>query len=365
MRRRIKKRHIVLTAINIVLLILFAILSAVSASVKAGMQSQQAADRWGTGSDIPFAQISCFISTDAAFKEDRIMQLRTSLDDALKGVSITANPGAKLWIDTYSTEIRLTAQTDRGNVTASVTAAGGHFFLIHPLRYIFGYAFSPDDIMQDRVILDTDAAWQLFGSFDITGRKLNIGGKNCVVAGVAERESDIVPGSLFDLAYGGKPRIYISYSLLESISPGTPITCYEAVMPNPISSFAAETITNKIGIDASDMMIIENSTRYDFFPLTETIGHLATRSMRSTRIIYPYWENIAGVIEDKLAMMLLVQLICAVTVGTSIFIFAVKFIIDHPVKRETISDYKDKLSGFFSNLNKKTKNKNRRPGRKS
>ncbi|MHB1151786.1 MAG: ABC transporter permease [Eubacteriales bacterium] len=358
-RNRIKKRHIVLLIITAFLLLLFLVLGAVSASIAAGMLSQEAADRWGAGSIINYAQISCFISVDAAFTESRISQLRTSVDSALKEASITAeNPLTKLWIDTYSTETRLSAQTNRGSITASVTAVGGYFFIMHPMKYLYGYAFSPDDIMQDRVILDTDAAWQLFGSFDIAGRTLNISGKDCIVAGVTERKSDDVSDKLLNHAYGDKPRIYISYNLLESINPGTPLSCYEAVLPSPISGFALEIIQKKIGIDVSDIEIIDNSTRYDFFSLTDTIKKLPVRSMRTNRIIYPYWENIAGVTEDYLALILLIRIICASVLGTSAFITAVKFLITHPVKREMLNDLKDNIIKFISN---RLKNKKSNP----
>lgn len=348
-RNRIKKRHIVLLIIIAFQLLLFLVLGAVSASITDGMLSQDAADRWGAGSIINYAQISSFISVDASFTESRLQQLRASVDSALKEASVTSdNPMTKLWIDAYSTETRLSAQTSRGKIDASVTAVGGYFFNMHPMKYLYGYAFSPDDIMQDRVVLDTDAAWQLFGSFDIAGRTLNVSGKECIVAGVTERKSDDVSDKLFNLAYGDKPRIYISYSLLDNIMPDTPLSCYEAVIPSPISGFAFDLIKNKIGIDASDIEIIENSVRYDFFPLTDTIKGLTVRSMRSNRIIYPYWENIAGVTEDYLAVILLIRIICAVTIGSAIFINTVKFIIQHPIKREMITDMKDNLSLFIS-----------------
>jgi hypothetical protein len=350
-RTRIKKRHIAASITASILLLLFLILSAVSSSMAAGMESQAAADRWGAGSDIKYAQISCFISVDAAFTQSRIPQLRASLDAALKEASVDTDKTiktAKLWIDAYSTETRLSAQTDHGSVDASVTAVGGYFFTLHPMKYISGYAFSPDDIMQDRVVLDADAAWQLFGSFDIAGRTLTMSGKDCIVAGVIERKNDNVSDKLIGLAYGDKPRIYISYDLLEKINPGTPLSCYEAVLPSPISGFAFDLITDKISVDEADIKIIENSARYGFFALTDTIKTLTVRSMRTSRIIYPYWENVAGVIEDYLAFMLLIRIICAVILGSAVFIIIIRFLITHPLKREKLSDIINSFSGFVS-----------------
>lgn len=362
-RNRIKKRIVAAAAVSAVLLLVFIILGAVSAAMASAMISQKAADIWGADSEIKYAQISCFISVDASYTAERIPQLRASVDAALKEASVSDNTAADArtgrWIDAYSTETRLSARTDRGSADASVTAVGGYFFTLHPMKYISGYAFSPDDIMRDRVVLDTDAAWQLFGSFDIAGQPLTVSGRQCVVAGVVERKNDNVSDGLFDLAYGEKPRIYISYELLDTINPETPVSCYEAVLPSPISGFALDIITENIGVDSADIKIIENSGRYGFFALAETIKRLPVRSMRTNRIIYPYWENIAVVVEDKLALMLLIRIICAVLLLSAAFILILRFIITHPLNKEKLSDYYDLVSGFISRrIPKRKKNKN-------
>lgn len=353
----VKMRHIVPAVIAAFLILLFLILGMAASAIASGMVSQNAAERWGEGSNKNYAQISCFLSVDAAFKAGDIPRFRISVDSALKEASVTAdNPSAKLWIDAYSTEAKFSAKTDRGSIDASVTAVGGDFFTIHPMKYLYGYAFSPDDIMRDRVVLDTDAAWQLFGSFDIVGRAMTVSGKNCIVAGVAERKNDEVPEKLFSLAYGDKPRIFISYDLLESIRPDTPVSCYEAVLPAPVSGFGIDLVKSKIGIDSPDAEIIENSARYDFLPLTGTIRNLPVRSMRSSRIIYPYWENTAGVIEDYLALILLVRILCAAAVGLAVFVFSVKFMTGHRVKREKLIEMKDGISAFIMKTIKKINN---------
>ncbi len=349
-------RAIIPAAVTVFLMLLFFILGMAASSMASGMVSQNAAERWGEGGDKNYAQISCFLSVDAAFTAGDIPRFRISVDSALKEASVTAdNPLSKLWIDAYSTEAKFSAKTDRGSIDASVTAVGGDFFTIHPMKYLYGYAFSPDDIMRDRVVLDTDAAWQLFGSFDIVGRTLTVSGVNCIVAGVAERKNDEVPEKIFSLAYGDKPRIFISYDLLESIRPDTPVSCYEAVLPAPVSGFAFDLIKSKIGVDSPDAEIIENSARYDFLPLTGTIRNLPVRSMRSSRIVYPYWENTAGVIEDYLALILFVRILCVAAVGLAVFVLSVKFMTGHRVKRENLIEMKDSLFAFILKTLKKMK----------
>ena len=47
-----------------------------------------------------------------------------------------------------------------------------------------GYYFSDDDLMQDRVLLDDQTAWRLFGSPNVVGMPVMIGGTPHYIAGV-------------------------------------------------------------------------------------------------------------------------------------------------------------------------------------
>lgn len=60
---------------------------------------------------------------------------------------------------------------------------GGNFFDFHPIRLLSGNYISPDDLMKDRVLLDEDTAWLLFGGTQLEGLSFKIDGVPFVVAG--------------------------------------------------------------------------------------------------------------------------------------------------------------------------------------
>jgi len=137
-----------------------------------------------------------------------------------------------------------------GRVTEEVNAigAGGDFFLFHPLKLVNGSFFSGSDLMQDKIIVDEDVAWQLFGSNDIVGQQVTIEGVPYLISGVIERES----GRLNDFAGNGSSIVYVSYETLHKnlMAKGqiANINHYEVVMPNPVKDFAFGIVKEKIGI---------------------------------------------------------------------------------------------------------------------
>ena len=85
--------------------------------------------------------------------------------------------------------------------------------------------------MLDRVVLDETLAWQLFGGFDVAGLTVTISGKPFQVAGVVRRESDFATKE----AYQDGASMFLSYSAMKSLDENSTITCYEIVMPDPIT----------------------------------------------------------------------------------------------------------------------------------
>lgn len=88
----------------------------------------------------------------------------------LQEASITEtseNPSARLWVDAYSADGKITLVNGKNTLDANAIGIGGDFFMFHPLKPITGSYFSGNDLMQDYCIIDQDAAWQLFGSNDV------------------------------------------------------------------------------------------------------------------------------------------------------------------------------------------------------
>lgn len=299
-------RNIVLWISGIVSFLVFLVLYGIAALLSGSQTSQQMAERWSERKDV--AQISCFFSPNAAMSPDRIESFRHSLDSALQEASIvqdSPNANARLWADAYSADGQITVSGERARVTADAIGIGGDFFLFHPLQLLSGSYFSESDLNQDYCILDEDAAWQLFGSNNVAGQIVTIGGVPHMVAGVVHRED----GRLEEAAGLDSTVIYVSYNTLDTFGSNNGINHYEIVMPNPVSEYAFSYVKENIGVAEKELEVVENTTRYDFLERLQVIADFGTRSMNGKAIIYPYWENIARGYEDIIAAVTLFALL--------------------------------------------------------
>lgn len=299
---------------------IFLILLLVSNHLAGKQDSQQMAARWSEKKDV--AQISCFFSANAKVSEDSILEFEHSLNASLQEASIaleSENEGARLWVDAYSADGQISISNDRANISADAIGIGGDFFLFHPLQLLSGSYFSGNDINQDYCIIDEDAAWQLFGSNDVAGMMVYIGGIPHIVTGVVHRPE----GRLEEAAGLSDTLVYVSYKTLSELGSSNGINHYEIVMPNPVSNFAENLVREKLGNNEKEVEILENSTRYSLVNRLKVLVAFGTRSMNGKAIIYPYWENIARGYEDVIALLtffMLLFLLYPVVLGLVVFI---------------------------------------------
>ncbi len=293
-------KKILLSISGAVSFIIFLVLMAVANHMAGSRQEQQMAARWSEKEDV--AQISCFFAPDAQVTEDTLKAFTYSLDSALQEASITLeseNPSARLWVDAYSADGRITLSSDTGTLEADAIGIGGDFFLFHPLKLLSGSYFSGNDLMQDYCVIDEDAAWQLFGSNDVAGMTVYIEKIPHIVTGVVERPA----GRLEEAAGLDATVVYVSYQTLSELGVNNGINHYEIIMPNPVTHFALQKVKDNIGVEEKRMEVIENTTRYSLLSRLQVIGEFGTRSMNGKAIIYPYWENVARGYEDIIAVL--------------------------------------------------------------
>lgn len=296
---RFTKKQLWLSTIMFVSLLLFIVLQIISVCMINSLKTQQMASRWDNQGHS--TQVTCFISENTQVTPKQLVNLEHFVDAALKDISITAeNENARLWSDAYSARGEITVESSKTSVTGKAIGVGGDFFLFHPLDLQNGSYFSDNDLMQDYIILDEDAAWQLFGSNDIEGMQVMIKGVPHIVKGVIKRDS----GRMNEKAGNGKITFYLSYESLMKYGTSKGINAYEIVMPNPISGFALKTIKEKIGIEEGNIELVENTKRYSLPALLKVISDFGIRPMNEKAIVYPYWENVARGYEDILAMIL-------------------------------------------------------------
>lgn len=306
MRKSFSLKYIILAISCVVSLVLFGVLVLISQLLIDKQETQQAASRWSAQDDA--AQVSCFFSVNANVTQDTLEEFSHSVDSALEEASIVSqspNGNARLWADAYSASGKITLNSNIASVTVDAIGIGGDFFLFHPVRLVNGSYFSGNDLMQDYCVLDELTAWKLFGSNDIAGQVIEINGVAHVVTGVVEHEA----GKLYETAGLDEALIYVSYDTLSKYGSCNGINHYEIVMPNPVSGYALNYVTEHIGVSENDVDIVENSSRYSVLNRIKQIGEFATRSMNGKAIIYPYWENMARAYEDILATMMFFTLL--------------------------------------------------------
>ncbi len=318
--QRLSARQIVLGLTGLGALLLGILLCIISNSLAGGLLEQQMASRWSEEKDV--SQISCFFSREAGITENEIVSFERNLDSALVAASITndsTNPGARLWADAYSATGKVTIESNRATVSVNAIGIGGDFFLFHPLKLLYGSYFSGNDLMQDYIVIDEDAAWQLFGSNDVAGQMVTISGIPHMIAGVVERED-----SNMAKAAGLTSSIaYVSYATLSNYGTNYGLNTYEIVMPNPVSGYAKQYVSENIGVTENEIEIVENTTRFDFLSRLKVIAAFGTRSMSSKPIIYPYWENIARGYEDILGLILVFVLLLFIYPTVLVCVFVI------------------------------------------
>lgn len=298
-------RQIILSGVFVLSLILLLILTLWSNQMVEGLIDQQAASRWDA--EGKSAQVSCFLSERTELDEMMIVgfekQLEQHLKEVLSAEEYSEENGKRLIADAYSSQGRITVVSEKSTLEASAIGVGGDFFLFHPLTLVSGGYFSGDDLMKDYIILDEEAAWQLFGSSDIAGQSVMIGGVPHYVSGVIKRQT----GRFAEKAGLDKTIVYLSNESLLAYGEGGGINTYEVLAPNPVKHFVYTDVKEKLGVDENSMIVVENSSRYSIESLIPVIQDFGTRSMQDSGVKFPYWENIGRGAEDVKALVLLWQ----------------------------------------------------------
>ena len=278
-----------------------------------------AADWFRGQSEDRFAQLACYLPVDGGKDEEAIYAFRQSLDAKLVEQALEAPEGGSLYIDAYCGMANVTvASNSSGNTSVKAVGVGGDFFYFHPYLLRSGAYIKGGDLMDDLVVLDEEMAWKLFGGVDLAGMPLTINGQPFVVSGVIAREDDFASAR----AYTGDGGVFMSYSAMQRLLESASITCYEIVMPDPITNYAKGIMEDAFPIGSGD--IVENSSRYTLGRMWEVIRSFGERSMRTNGVIYPYWENAARLTEDYAALLLVLAVLLALCPALFILTLAIR-----------------------------------------
>jgi ABC-type antimicrobial peptide transport system permease subunit len=323
------------------------VLHFISSHIAGQVPDQKSCLTWG-GSD--YAQVSCYTSRLEGFTTDEILKFEYTLNESLKDAVDTSGMTKKQvkqakksqtdetqeskWTDGYSGKGTLTVMNGDTSVKGTAYGVGNDFFLIHPLQLLSGGYIDSDNVMKDYILLDEEAAWQLFGSSDVEGMSVTINGDLFIVAGVYRR-----PDAYFNNNSGnGEITYYVSYEALQKYDETAAITAYEVMMINPVEHYAYDYIskyfqpqsteTAATGSNDGDsdstsssgaatrnqLKIIENSDRYSISEKWKLLKNFGLNSMDTDEIVYPYWENVAMAYGSVISGMFFLQILCVIPI---------------------------------------------------
>ncbi len=327
-RRRARKplswKKALLLILNAALAVLAIVFAAKLHHVETLLITQSAAQVWQGASDMRFAQVSAFTPAGSEVTEDELEVFHRTLETKLTDASLETPENGSLYQAAWSTAPQdISVCTASTSYTAKTIGVGGDFFLFHPLPLRSGSYISERDFTFDRVILDEELSWALFGSYDVAGQTVWIGDEPYVVAGVVAREKD----EASEKAYKDGAGMFLSYAALRHITGGEErldpgVRAYELVLAEPITGFALSTLQENFpGGEAC--VYLQNTNRYSLKNLFTVAASFGARSMNTTGVIFPYWENAARYTEDFAALYLVLTVLCALCPVTCAVIFTV------------------------------------------
>ncbi len=271
-----------------------------------------------------YAQISCYSSKEDAFTPEELLKFEYDLNKKIKDQKNSkSKEDQKLWTDAYFGKSRISVSKGSVSVEGIAYGVSGDFFQFHPLQLISGAYPDKSNVMKDYILLDEEAAWQLFGSDEVEGLKVKIGEDSYVVSGVYRK-----PSGRFQTAAGnGEITYYLPYESLQKYDETLKITGYELMVVNPVEHFGYDFVKNYFqpqdpfqndtvenGSNSSKdtgsstdspkssvseqnphrtLEIVENSDRYRIGNLWEHLVSFGTNTMDKDQILYPYWEKVA------------------------------------------------------------------------
>ena len=295
-------------------------------------------------------------STEEGLNIEKVKSLHEALDiterstvgDSSKGQgkgSVIVNP----WKDCYSTTATYAAKgminkEETGSLdSCEIVGVGGDYASIHPFIYESGGFLQQDEPGRLSIVLNTQMAWNLFRSYQVLGAFVEINGTIYSVVGVVNDGTD----ELSETVGATKPRAYIQFSQLASLANGgflptnsmetnsavkeedLAITCYEALMMDPINNIAfndlkkALTDTVSYSEDTSKLVLINNTDRFNVISLFKKYFPLKKSYVGGDGISVPYYERSARLAEQYVvfwAEALVVGIFFVIVGGCNIYV---------------------------------------------
>lgn len=362
---RVKKRllYAVIAGLNAVSLAAALALTIAGSSIARTQSYNRAAQKWDR--DGESSQISCYFSDDAGFTTDGVYALRAHLNKTLQDAVSRPDGKTPEIPDAYSTPIGsdLITGDNTGKGEAELTAVGGEFFLFRDFRLLSGAYFSDRDLMQDGAVIERSLAWTLYGSANVAGQNIYIGGVQFYIAAVIDDPTDKYQKRTINEL----PRVYVSYKGAEQLpsvryssqeqgyggytggdAPAQlrKVSCYECIMYDPVENFAYSTVNKYLkDMYKGKYKAVNNTKRFTSSAMVKAYKKRSDYAVRKDTITYPYWENASRIAEFKISPLYYIRRLCFVIPAlTSVWLLWVLFRLAKKGGKALISTISDKYT---------------------
>ncbi len=278
-----KKRYI----ISAILLVLSLVLTFVFFSLKASFCDTRAK---AFGKD--YARIALYYENASLLDFEGLNALRVGVDKAL---SESFSSDTRLWYDGFVSfgDATVDKRDVIGTFEAKKMVAGGDFFTLYDFEFLSGTPFRSDDNYSDRVVIDEETSFRLYGSVNSVGMPCVIDGREFYVAGVFKCEDS----RAWELQFGTSPVVIVP-DKTEDLNLWS---VYEIVMPNPVDDYALKIVEELAG---EGSVAVDVSSRYSLSNLFENLKAFPSRSYVTSPVAFPWFENTARGHEDTLSLLL-------------------------------------------------------------
>jgi hypothetical protein len=171
----------------------------------------------------------------------------------------------------------------------------------------------------------------LFGSGNVEGLvvTINVDGeaREFRVAGVVELERDSASTRAFEAQFGTTQAcVFIPYIAYDPEGSKLTYTTYECVTREPFGGFLYNVFNGTQSAPRPGVLsgaeIVQNSGRFEVSKTYENLKTFAERTLRHSEVVYPYWENAAILVENRLVAPLVIGAICLLApILTLVFLF--------------------------------------------
>ena len=309
------KRNIAAAVLDIILGAAWGAVLIYAGLLKKEVSMQTAAELWESGGSIPYSVASLYYSEDSAKDIDGIYSLKASISKKMKEESINAEneEGGRNYIDCWYGESRITVSSEKTTETAEVFYVGGDYFRIHIPQIVSGGLIYPEDISTDRIVLDENASWLLFGSRDTEGMTVEAGGKEYVVAGViaAPNKKGAMKRAYDEMK---SACVYLPYQAADTNGEAASFTGYDILMPDKVLGYAKNIISSAAGINEKtfNMYLTESRSRFRLDAIKKKTKEMNSFVSRRNTAVIPYWEAAAREAELDMTICFLGGIILAV-----------------------------------------------------